>query len=111
MAIQHGPYLAAVEFDEEERSFHGRVINLAKDGFDFWGRSADELLAEFVRSAEEYEAFCRERGVEPEKPYSGHFIVRGTPELHRAVAFAAIREKKSMNAWVTEVLGRAAGAA
>lgn len=86
MIMQHGPYVAAVEYDEDALAFHGRVTNLAKDGFDFWGVSAEELRSEFERSASEYEAFCREIGKEPEKPYSGQFLVRTTPELHRAVA-------------------------
>lgn len=107
MIMQHGPYIAEVEYDEEENASHGRVINLARDGFDLWGRDIDEVRAEFATSAEEYEAFCREEGIEPEKPYSGQFLVRGTPELHRAVAVAAARRRKSMNAWITETLEKA----
>jgi len=109
MTMQHGPYVAVIEFDEEEVSFHGRVVNLSRDGFDFWGKDAEELRAEFSRSADEYEVFCREQGIEPEKPYSGQFLVRASPELHRAVATAAARQNKSLNAWVTETLERAAG--
>jgi predicted HicB family RNase H-like nuclease len=75
----------------------------------FYGRDVDELRAEFARSAEEYEALCREQGIEPEKPYSGSFLVRADPELHRAVALAAARAQKSVNAWVTETLRTAVG--
>ena len=110
MILQHGSYVANVELDEEVGSFHGRVMNLARDGFDFWGRDPEELRAEFARSAEEYEAFCRERGREPERPYSGTFLVRAGPELHRAVALRAAAAGKSINARVTETLDRAAGA-
>ena len=60
MTMHHGPYEALIQFEEEENSFYGRVVNLARDGFDFWGRDVDELRAELVRSAEEYEAFCRQ---------------------------------------------------
>jgi predicted HicB family RNase H-like nuclease len=109
MIMQHGPYVATIEYDEEARAFHGRVANLAKDGFDFWGATAEELRCEFERSASEYEAFCREIGKEPEKPYSGQFLVRTTPELHRAVALEAARANKSLNAWVTETLARTVG--
>jgi predicted HicB family RNase H-like nuclease len=109
MTLQHGPYVAEVDLDEEEGLFHGRVVNLVRDGFDFWAKDPAGLRAEFARSAEEYEAFCREQGKEPEKPYSGQFLVRATPELHRAVAIAAARSKKSLNAWVTEALSRTVG--
>jgi predicted HicB family RNase H-like nuclease len=56
------------------------------------------------------EAFCRERGREPERPYSGTFLVRAGPELHRAVALRAAAAGKSINARVTGTLDRAAGA-
>lgn len=110
MILQHGPYVASVELDEDVGSFHGRVVNLARDGFDFWGRDPDELRAEFARSAEEYEAFCQEQGREPERPYSGNFLVRASPELHRAVALRAAASGQSINAWVTQTLERAAAA-
>jgi predicted HicB family RNase H-like nuclease len=108
MTMQHGPYVAIIEYDEDEELFRGRVANLARDGFDFYGRDVDELRTEFARSAETYEAFCREQGIEPEKPYSGQFLVRATPEVHRAVALAALRSGKSMNVWAVEALERAA---
>jgi predicted HicB family RNase H-like nuclease len=45
-----------------------------------------------------------------EKPYSGQFLVRTTPELHRAVALEAARANESRNAWVAETLARMVGA-
>ncbi|HNU92863.1 MAG TPA: type II toxin-antitoxin system HicB family antitoxin, partial [Spirochaetota bacterium] len=32
--------------------------------------------------------WCKEEGVEPEKPYSGKFNLRISPELHREAAIA-----------------------
>ncbi|MBI2969131.1 MAG: toxin-antitoxin system HicB family antitoxin, partial [Gammaproteobacteria bacterium] len=48
-------------------------------------------------------------GEKPEKPFSGKFVVRLSPELHGRLSIAAKRSKKSLNAWVTEQLERAAG--
>lgn len=64
-----------------------------------------ELRREMAASTEDY----RGRGRELEQPYSGQMRVRGTPELHRAVAIAAARQHKSMNAFVTEALEKAVG--
>ena len=47
---------------------------------------------------------CATRGEPPEKPLSGKFLLRLEPRLHRAVAMAAEREGKSLNAWVKERL-------
>lgn len=101
-------YEAIVEFDEEEELFHGEVMNL-RDVITFQGRSVDELKGAFRDSIEDYLAFCRERGEEPAKPFSGQFVVRIEPGLHREVATAARRAGLSLNKWVAKALERAAG--
>jgi hypothetical protein len=53
---------------------------------------------------DDYLAFCKERGEVPEKPFSGQFVTRISPELHRQVNVAAALSGKSLNAWVTEQL-------
>ena len=49
-----------------------------------------------------------EVGKVPDKPFSGKFQVRVSPEIHRAVALAAGIEGKSLNVWVAETLEREA---
>lgn len=100
-------YEAIVEFDEDADLFHGEVIDL-RDVITFQGRSVDELRRAFAESVEDYLAFCKERGEEPEKPYSGQFVVRVEPSLHKAVASAARRAGISLNRWVATALERAA---
>jgi len=57
---------------------------------------------------DDYLDFCGERGEEPQKPYSGRFIVRVEPELHRAIATRARVKRMSLNGWVHDVLAEAA---
>jgi len=92
-------YEGKVEFDEEANLFTGEVIN-TKDVITFQGKSVEELNRAFRESVNDYLAFCKERGEDPEKPFSGTFIVRMTPELHRRVAMEARRKGKSLNAYV-----------
>ncbi|KQP07673.1 antitoxin HicB [Methylobacterium sp. Leaf99] len=99
-------YEALVEYDEEADLFHGEVINL-RDVITFQGRSVDELKQALSDSIDDYLAFCAERGEEPEKPYSGQFVVRVEPVLHRAVVSAAKRAGISLNKWVARTLERA----
>jgi predicted HicB family RNase H-like nuclease len=65
-------YEAAVEYDEEAEIFHGEVINL-RDVITFQGKSVAELKKAFAGSVEDYLAFCKARGEDPEKthPASG----------------------------------------
>ena len=71
-------YEAAVEYDEDAEIFHGEVMNL-RDVITFQGRSVAELKKAFAGSVEDYLAFCKKRGEEPEKPLSGQFVVRTEP--------------------------------
>jgi predicted HicB family RNase H-like nuclease len=58
----------------------------------------------FADTIADYEEWCRERGKEPERPYSGKLPLRIAPELHRALALAAARAGKSINGYVAELI-------
>ncbi|MFO7883930.1 MAG: type II toxin-antitoxin system HicB family antitoxin [Desulfobacteraceae bacterium] len=101
--IEYKGYFARVEFDDEANIFHGEVINL-RDVITFQGESVDELRKAFTDSVEDYLEFCSERGEDPEKPYSGKFLVRVGPELHKTLVIQARKNGKSLNTWVNDAL-------
>jgi predicted HicB family RNase H-like nuclease len=101
--MEYKGYLGKVEFDDEAGIFHGEVIN-TRDVITFQGESVAGLRKAFQDSVEDYLAFCASRGEEPDRPFSGQFVTRIPPELHRRVSAAANREGKSLNAWITEQL-------
>lgn len=101
--LEYQGYIALIELDDDEDCFHGRVVN-TRDVINFYGHTASELRAEFAKSVDEYVAFCAEQGIAPEKPYSGRFVIRLTPEVHRALAMKAAREQKSLSKLVKERL-------
>jgi len=106
--MEYEGYVARIDINEEDDSLHGFVINIS-DVVNFEGRNMNELRREFAKSMEEYFKFCEERGVEPDKPFSGKFLIRVDPAVHSAIARAADREGKSINQWVEAELERAAG--
>jgi predicted HicB family RNase H-like nuclease len=99
-------YEATVEFDDEAGIFHGEVVNI-RDVITFQGKSVSELKKELRVSVEDYLAFCKKRGEEPDKPFSGKFVVRVDPALHRRLAIAARKQHKSLNSYISETLNRA----
>jgi predicted HicB family RNase H-like nuclease len=101
--MEYKGYVGKVEFDDEAGIFHGEVID-TRDVITFQGRSVDELKSAFQESIDDYLAFCKQRGEEPNKPFSGQFVTRIPPELHRQVNLAASISGKSLNAWVAEQL-------
>ncbi len=101
--MEYKGYVGKVDFDDEAGIFHGEVLD-TRDVITFQGRSVDELKTAFQESVDDYLAFCKERGEEPDKPFSGQFVARMPPELHRQVNLAASLSGKSLNAWVVEQL-------
>lgn len=104
--MQCGPYMAKVVYDDSIDAFHGEVVNI-RDTITFQATSVAGLRKAFEESVAEYVAFCKEEGVEPEKPYSGKFPVRVTPELHRKLSIAAKQKRLSLNAFVERSLEKA----
>lgn len=102
--MQYQGYAGGVEVDEEAGSLFGRVIGL-RDVVTFPGATVAEVRKEFEASVDAYLAFCAARGEAPEKPYSGKFVVRVKPELHRTLAAEAeARGGISLNALVETAL-------
>ena len=97
--IEYKGYAGVFEFDSSIDAFHGRVVGL-QDVVTFQGRSLDELREEMADSVEDYLELCAKVGKDPEKPYRGEFLVRTTPEVHRAAATEAEAAGMSLNAWV-----------
>ncbi len=102
--MKHKGYEGIVTYDEEADILHGEVIN-TRDVITFQGTSLPELKKAFRESVEDYLSFCEERGEEPDKPFTGNFVVRISPDLHRQLYADAKREGKSLNALVEERLG------
>lgn len=101
--MEYNGYIGKVEFDDEGEIFHGEIIN-TRDVITFQGKSVAELTRAFRESIDDYLAFCKQRGEAPDKPFSGQFVTRIPPELHRQVNVAAVLAGKSLNAFVTEQL-------
>ncbi len=67
--MKYKGYKAVIEYDEEDRLFFGRVINI-KDIIVFDGFSVDELEQAFQAVIEQYLADCQTLNKSPETPVS-----------------------------------------
>ncbi|HEY9900577.1 MAG TPA: type II toxin-antitoxin system HicB family antitoxin [Pantanalinema sp.] len=100
-------YEAVIDFDDDAGLFYGEVLNL-RDVVTFQGTTVEELRQAFRESVDDYLEFCAAEGKEPDKPFSGQFLVRTSPDVHRRISTAAQRAGKSLNAWVAENLATVA---
>lgn len=92
-------YIAKIEYDDDNKVFSGEVIN-TRTVITFCGTSVSELETEFHNSVDDYIDWCKEDGIEPEKPYSGKFNVRLNPETHRQAAITATTHGMSLNSFM-----------
>lgn len=92
-----------VNFDAEAGILYGEVINI-RDVIAFQGTTVEEVKQSFIESVEDYLEFCKERGEEPEKPFSGKLILRMPPKTHQEVHLLAKQAGVSINEWVNRAI-------
>lgn len=108
--LNYKGYSGQLEIDEEAGIIFGRVLDI-RDVVTFKGETVAEAKQAFQDSIDDYLEFCQEIGQEPDKPFSGKLPFRTTPEHHRKLFLAATKAGKSINAWMDEVLIKAANEA
>jgi len=101
--MEYKGYIGIVEYDSDAKLFHGDVVN-TRDVITFQGTTVDEIEQAFKESIQDYISWCKEEGVEPEKPYSGKFNLRLSPELHKEIAITAKKMNLSINNFVEKAI-------
>lgn len=102
-AMEIGGYRAVIQFDPDIEMFRGEFVGL-NGGADFYARDIEGLRHEGATSLQAFLDLCREDGVEPRRQFSGELNVHLPPELHAAIAAAAVAEGKSLDQWVADEL-------
>lgn len=98
-------YLGVAKIDEDAGVIRGHVVN-TRDTITFQGETVNEAVAAFRESVDDYLAFCASLGQTPEKPFSGKFLVRVKPEVHRDLTAIAQAQGVSINKLVAKELVR-----
>ncbi len=96
-------YVGEATYDNEANLLHGEVINMS-DVVTFQSDDVVGLQQAFEDSVDDYLEFCELDGVAPDKPYSGKFQTRISPELHRDITLLAKIRHISLNALVEHAL-------
>ncbi len=104
--MKYKGYCGVVAYDDDAKIFHGEVVG-TKDVITFQGESVIKLESAFRDSVDDYLEFCASRGVQPDKPFSGKFILRLPVDLHRKMFVDAEKEGKSLNVWIVDKLNQA----
>ncbi|MBE5825068.1 MAG: type II toxin-antitoxin system HicB family antitoxin [Butyrivibrio sp.] len=101
--LEYKGYYANIRFDSESKSLIGKIEGI-NDLVTFESNSPKKIEKEFISAVDDYLAFCKEVGKEPEKTYKGRFNVRISPELHRQIARKACEENGTINSVVEKAI-------
>lgn len=103
-------YLKVVEWSEQDRCYIGSAPPLV--GQSCHGGSESEVLAQLQVIVEEWIRLLLQDGkplpaATANRSFSGKFVVRVSPEVHRKVALKAMARGDSLNQFVAETLAEA----
>lgn len=100
-------YTYRAEYSRESDEYVGLCLEFPRSTAQ--GPTAHQAITAIERVIEEVCAEMRECGSEPpvslgDRRYSGSFVVRTSPELHRRLVVEAVEQGVSLNHWVIQKL-------
>lgn len=101
--LSYKGFSGSIEFDAEDELLYGK-IQFISDTICYDAPSAKELKQAFMQAVDAYLECCAEIGKQPNKPCSGSFNVRISPALHQQAHMLALKNSKSLNAFVKECI-------
>ncbi len=101
--LKYKGYHGSTEYSLEDDCLFGKLLGI-NDVITYEGNSVKEIKAAFKDSVDDYLAFCKEAGKEPNKPYSGKVMFRIDPQVHAKSALAAQLKGVSLNQFAEDAL-------
>ena len=102
--IEHKGYIGTVEYSKTDDILHGEVLGI-RGLITYEGNSLDALKKDFEEAIESHLVFCEEKGVKPQKPYSGNLNdVKISPNIHKDLAVFSAKNYKTMNEAIEEAI-------
>ncbi len=97
--LEYKGYQGSIEFSLEDNCLHGRVLGISA-GISYEGSTLEELEVDFRNGIEDYFAYCKDKGIKPQKPNLGSFNVRIGADLHLRASEKARKRGVSLNSFV-----------
>jgi predicted HicB family RNase H-like nuclease len=101
--MQYKDYFGSIHYNDEDKIFYGKVEYI-RSLISFEGEDITSLRSSFEEAIEDYLALCREKEIDPEKPFKGTFNVRVGSQLHRQAVLFAQQRGLNLNKLVTDAL-------
>lgn len=107
--IEYLGYQGSIETSLEDGILYGSIQHIT-DKITYESETVAGLKAEFEAAVDHYLEYCKQKGIQPDKPFSGTFNVRIGMDLHKQAIHHSKRHNTSLNelmkAAVAEYLNR-----
>jgi predicted HicB family RNase H-like nuclease len=101
--IKYKDYLGSAEVSQKDACLHGKILFI-QDLVTYEATTVPELEQSFQDAVDDYLETCKEVGKEPDRPFTGTFQIRISPDAHRQAAMEAKLLDQSLNEWVGKAI-------
>ena len=101
--LKYKGFYGSMEFSLEDECLVCEVL-FVQSKIIFIGDTIAELKQAFEDAVDSYLTHCDAKGIEPEKPLSGTFNVRISPELHKKLSLQASEDECTLNSCVSSAI-------
>ena len=102
--LKYKGYSGNIEYSEEDDCLFGKVLGMNTNVISYEGKTVDEIKADFEAGIDLYLESCTERGIKPQKPYTGLLNIRIPSEIHSQLALKSQTTGRSINAIIRDAL-------
>ncbi len=104
--MEYRGYFGSAHYSDDDEVFFGK-LEYIRALISYEGTDVSSLQKAFKEAVDDYLAFCKETGKEPEKPFKGTFNIRIDPDLHKKLVETATDHGVTLNAYIKDILTHA----
>lgn len=97
--LKYKNFIGSVEFSETDKLLFGKVQGI-RGLISYEGQNVEELEQDFRAGIDEYLEECKDKGIEPQKSFTGSFNVRIPSDTHSMAVIMAQELGINLNAFV-----------
>ena len=99
-------YNGSVEYSEDDKCLHGKILGLKNSLVLYEGNSLEELREDFEDCVKRYLNRCKRNGQKPESPFNGIINIHIPSETHIKLAMYAENHGTSIDAFICDSIER-----
>lgn len=101
--LKYKNFIGSVEYSEADKILFGKVQGI-RGLISYEGQNVEELEQDFRAGIDEYLEVCKEKGIEPQKSFTGAFNVRIPSDIHGQAVLKAQELGINLNAFVKSAI-------